>query len=146
MVVVVVVVVVVVAVADRREECACLREKERERKRRRRRKKKECAGVRAREKGEKQDKKQGELRELLTSKDRGFVWVESRLAATGLLLSVADRRGRVSEGEREKGRVRGCKREREKGEKQDKNKRALRELLTSKDRGFSDGSRRVVEL
>ena len=70
------------------------------------------------------------------------------MAATGLLLSVADRRVRVSEREREreKGRVRGCKREREKGEKQDKNKRALRELLTSKDRGFSDGSRRVVEL
>ena len=115
------------------------REREREKKRS---KKKGCAGVRAREKGEKQEKKQREL--LLTCKDRGFVWVESRLAATGLLLSVADRRGRVSEGEREKGRVRGCKKERErKGRKTRQKKRALREFLTSKDRGFSDGSRRV---
>jgi len=117
------------------------REREREKKRS---KKKGCAGVRAREKGEKQEKKQREL--LLTCKDRGFVWVESRLAATGLLLSVADRRVRVSEREREreKGRVRGCKKERErKGRKTRQKKRALRELLTSKDRGFSDGSRRV---
>jgi len=62
------------------------------------------------------------------------------------LLSVADRRVRVSEREREreKGRVRGCKKERErKGRKTRQKKRALRELLTSKDRGFSDGSRRV---
>jgi len=53
--------------------------------------------------------------------------VESRLAATGLLLSVADRRGRVSEGEREKGRVRGCKRER-KGRKTRQKKRELQRV------------------